>query len=791
MARLSSELVLSLIDKASGPARALQGTMGRLERSAVRMGTASRMALTGAAGAIAPIAGAYGASSVIREAADFESALTGIQKKAGITADQTAQLGKEIKDLATSGELAVPLEEIAAAYERGAAAGIPLDQLRQFALLSSKASDAFEMSATDVGNAAAGFNKALNVPMRDMESLFDLVNGLADSGIADESDIVEFLDRAGAMSKTFGLTVDQTAALGAALTNLKVPASQAATAMNSILTKLLAPNALSKKGFKAFERLTGDTEAFAKKVSQDADGALVDIVKRLKQLDKASRTEIIADLFGQEHLDVMSQLVEGSEELTRNLEYAANKAGWEGSLNKSYQLKLDDFWSQWTVARNTLRELMIDAGNVSMPLLKRSLEQARAIFDDIGNNIKSFETKFDIKEMEAAKQSIGELVTLIGELMGMGAGEGTAIEGFFNRLANLANIVSGAVNTTKDGLQHLGLAEQDNDTPEVRDSRLQKLSDDYAKFNPLYRWAREFNDYMFPPKPDQEPTGSSQPAPASQSGRVTSRPLPDISTDRFGGQKAPPMAGPIADPQPVAEAAVPVPTPRPADIPVPTPRPLSASDLLGRKPEPAAAPTQPVATPVPVPTQPIAQPTPPRPSASDLLGRKTAPAAPSMSDAEISRIDQQLGELVNKKMQLEQVFKLAPDPMAVTTMGQIADEMQRLIDRRNELSNMTVSPQVDASSIRAAHSEANSLLPHFGKFLPQQVLQAAPPPVRVLIIRAFTPTSHARADIDVESGLAGHCRRHRHDGRDAAIPHLDRGCGSRRRAKRHLLADVR
>ncbi|MFC5036849.1 phage tail tape measure protein [Tianweitania sediminis] len=622
------------------------------------MGTASRMALAGAAGAIAPIAGAYGASSVVREAADFESALTNIQKKAGITAEETARLGEEIKTLATSGDLAVPLEEIAAAYERGAAAGIPLDQLRQFALLSAKAADAFEMSAEDVGNTAAGLNKALGVPMERMESIFDLINGLADSGIADESGIVDFLDSAGAMGKTFGLTVEQTAALGATLANLKVPANEAATAVNSMLTKLLAPNSLSKKGFLAFKRLVGDTEEFAEKVAEDADGALVDLIKSLRKLDSASRTGVIADLFGQEHVDVVSQLVEGSEELVRNMDYAANQQGWAGSLNNSYQLKLDDFWSQWTIARNTLRELMIDAGNMSMPYIKSGLEEARAIFDEIGKGLETLKVEVDAQSFQDAKKALGELKDLIGSILSMG-NEGSAIESFFSRMAALTNTLTGSIKTIREFGQEIGVITEDTPNEGPLGSARDTIKD-AAKVSPPVKAVDKVLDLA---------TGQGWDTGEIDAMRQDLDRLQRDSVDddyyrrRWGtdSREPQPQPAPSAGPQRRFSNRPAKPSASSGDnIPIPTPRPSMA---------PSAA-----------------------------------------TDDELSRIDQQLGELVSKKTQLEQGFKLAPDPAAVETMRQIGDQMQQLIERRNEISAMTVSPQVDASSIRAAKNEASSLL---------------------------------------------------------------------------------
>ena len=61
--------------------------------------------------------------SAITQAADFESALTKIQQKAGLSNEATAKLGEEIKVLAVSGDVAVGIDEIGAAYERAAAAG--------------------------------------------------------------------------------------------------------------------------------------------------------------------------------------------------------------------------------------------------------------------------------------------------------------------------------------------------------------------------------------------------------------------------------------------------------------------------------------------------------------------------------------------------------------------------------------------------------------------------------------------------------------------------------------------
>ncbi|MEC5289374.1 MULTISPECIES: phage tail tape measure protein [unclassified Aurantimonas] len=330
-----------------------------------------------AAAASAAIAAAFvGLSASMGKAAiDFEDQMTGIQKKAGASAEQMAKVRDEILTLAGSGEIASPIEEISSAFERGAAAGLPLDDLREFALLSTKAADAFEMSAAQVGDSFAGFEKVLGVPRAELEKVADLINHLADSGIADESEIVRFMDRSGAMAKTLGLTVQETAAFGAALANLKVPAGMASTAMNAIMTKLVAPDALSAKASGAMQDLVGDVEAFARALDDDADKAIVGLLGQLKALDNAKRAGIIANIFGLEHVDVVSQMVEGLDEVKRNLHDAGDESLWLGSLQRSYNLKLDDTSSKFRIFWNNMKGWLISIGDRALPILNRALDR--------------------------------------------------------------------------------------------------------------------------------------------------------------------------------------------------------------------------------------------------------------------------------------------------------------------------------------------------------------------------------------------------------------------------------
>ncbi|SMC51648.1 phage tail tape measure protein, TP901 family, core region [Fulvimarina manganoxydans] len=511
MAEKSAELILRLIDQVTSPAKAIKGELHDLDRLAsgfrrgggVQLMTApqarglrafsagqaaagaqtrqvaaslaaqERAAASASAGMLAyargmapiaiPAAAALGVKSAITQAADFESALTKIQQKAGLSDEATAKLGEEIKALAVSGDVAVGIDEIAAAYERAAAAGVKIENLKAAATLSVKGADAFGMAAEEVGNFVAKLQTALGMTEQQVRQTLDLTNALADAGIADEKDLVNFMDRTGATLKTLGMTKEETLALGATLLNIGMPAEVASTGMGALAGKLLTVGELTGKNRTAFEKVMGPVGDFAELVDKDANSALMKMLDTLQTLDKSDRAAFLKAFVGQEWADEMIRLVEATGELRRNLGLARNEASWLDSLDRTYKLKLDDFWSQWQVMKNALAELAIDAGTMGLPAAQAALRGVRTLIDEIGKGLDAFELRLDVKGLAEAKQAVTDLMGAITGLLGMG-GEGTILEQTFTRLADLINTVSSTIETAQEVLQALGMVE--DKTPE-------------------------------------------------------------------------------------------------------------------------------------------------------------------------------------------------------------------------------------------------------------------------------------------------------------------------------------
>lgn len=510
-----TQLVLELVDGVSRPAKRIKAElaslnglsrtigsmpprMAAMSRQYERMGAAvsnyaqnasaadksARTAVGGrmlmpmpGVGMLAPLGGAYAGKQVISQAADFESMMTAIEKKAGTTTEQTRALGEEIKELATSGEVASSIADIAAAYERGAAAGIPIDELREFAIVSAKGADAFEMQSEAVGNFSARLRTALGMSSRQVREVFDLTNALADAGIADESAIVDFMSRSGATLKTLGLQKEESLALGASLLNIGMQSEQASTGIGALASKLLTVSELTGDKRKTFEKYLGNVEDFADLVEEDANDALLEMLDTLKELDKTDRMAFLTSFVGREWSDEMLRLVEATDEYRRNLELAGDRTRWFGSLDKSYRLKLDDFWSQWELLKNEISKLVIDFGTSGMPELKAALQNIRSLIGEIGRGMQSFKATVDTSELDEAISAVGDLASAISGLMNMG-GEGSGIQRFFTGLAEDVNSITNAVNRAEDVLQSLGLVKPDGDSAKTQDRRRERFQRD-------------------------------------------------------------------------------------------------------------------------------------------------------------------------------------------------------------------------------------------------------------------------------------------------------------------------
>jgi TP901 family phage tail tape measure protein len=367
---IEARLRISAVDKTGQVFKAVSGKMGEIDKRAHALNqrqaaiskTSDAMMLSLARYAGPAVIGA-GLVYATKQAANFQESLLNIQKKSSATTEQMAKMRGEIEDLA--GQMPVSMDEIAKGFERGAAAGIPLDELKGFAKLSVMVADAWDSSAEDVSNTFAGFRVGLGIPLDKMKAYASLINDLADSGISDEKDIADFIDRTGASLRNFGMTPQEIAAYGAAMLNLKMPSDVAARALNSVSSKLLAPENLSPKAHKALEAIVGDVSKFSKLAGNQK---MMFFLDQLEKLTGQKRASLLGALLGEGFSDEVARLVSGLDEVRRNMQVADQQTKQaSNSVDKVFESRMTLFNSQMEVLENNFNKLAIRAGNLILP----------------------------------------------------------------------------------------------------------------------------------------------------------------------------------------------------------------------------------------------------------------------------------------------------------------------------------------------------------------------------------------------------------------------------------------
>ncbi|MFN3508781.1 MAG: phage tail tape measure protein [Allorhizobium sp.] len=371
MREVEARLKISAVDRTGRVMKNVSDKLGEINRRADqynsvmgRMGNAAVGLVTRLGPAALAAAGA-GVAYSAKQAADFEESLFGIQKKSGATAAEMRKIAEEIQTLAT--EIPVSVEEIASAFERGAAAGVPLDELKEFAKITAQVADAWDTTAENVGNTFAGFSAGMGLDRKDLLAYASLINDLADAGIADETGIADFIDRAGASLKNFGMTPEEIAAYGAALANLKLPSDIAARAMDTLAGKLVAPENLSPKSRSALGKIVGDLDEFAK---LSGNQKLTYFLQKLEKMSGQQRTSLIGALMGEGFDDEVNRIVAGLAEIERNLDAARKHVeAPSNSIVDAATNKLGLFNSQLQLMGNNLRNIATDLGDTFLPSL--------------------------------------------------------------------------------------------------------------------------------------------------------------------------------------------------------------------------------------------------------------------------------------------------------------------------------------------------------------------------------------------------------------------------------------
>lgn len=373
MAVRESKLIVALVDKLTGPSRAVSSALGRLNAMAAANSAklaAARGAMLDAVGAGYVLAQSLGAP--IRAAVEFESAMSGITKVMDFSSPAALkEMTKDIREMSLRIPIAASgIADLAAA---AAGAGIKEGELTKFTEMAAKVSTAWDTAAGETGKDLAKLKSGLGLTLNQTGLLADAINHLSNNSSAAAPEILAMVKTTATSAKQFGFAAEQTAAFGTAMISSGFGADVASTSFMNAGRALTKGASATPRVSKAFKLLGLTAKGTAKSMQKDAVGTFVDVLKRINKLPAELRASAVSDLFGDE-ARALGPLITNADMLAETLGLVSEKQKYAGSASKEFASASKRTENALKLFKNRVNDLAISVGDALLPALNKILE---------------------------------------------------------------------------------------------------------------------------------------------------------------------------------------------------------------------------------------------------------------------------------------------------------------------------------------------------------------------------------------------------------------------------------
>lgn len=347
--------------------QALNALTGSLKDARQELGNLGRSAIAGGA-ALAGLA--IGGS--VRAAVDFESAMADVNKVLGESEVKAIKLDESLIKMTRS--IPVSATGLAAIAASGGKLGIATKDIGEFTELVAKMGVAFEVAPEEAGTAFAKLQNVFSLTIPQLRNLGDAVNQLGDSASADAPQIVEAMARVGGVTRTFGLSAEETAGLTTAIISLGNAPEIAATSIASILPALQAATSGTTKFKSGLAMIGMSAQEMEQQIAAAPTKALESFIGKLGQLDSISRTKVLAKMFGQgADSRVLATLANDATQLNKAFTLAGNKAAYAGSMTKEFESRSNTTANAAQLFKNALFEVGLVIGQKLLPPINAAM----------------------------------------------------------------------------------------------------------------------------------------------------------------------------------------------------------------------------------------------------------------------------------------------------------------------------------------------------------------------------------------------------------------------------------
>jgi TP901 family phage tail tape measure protein len=386
MATLTAQLIVSLVDRVTAPARAMEGQLGRLRGMAAR----NQQQMDAMRGRMLDAVGAgwalYHALKAPTEAGlKFNGWLEDLRQKADISVDRLGELGKQIREIGVATAQGAEQAKNAIDFLLGMGASEQVSMA--LATPIGKAATAYKALPEDLAQALYAAVDNLKTPAAEGAAALDAMASAGKDGGFELKDMAAQFPVITAAAQNLGIRgVKGVADLSAALEIARKGAADgtiAATNFKAFLQNLTMPETLKafgEKGVNVIEEINKATAA--------GESPVEHMLAVIDRVTKGGRIDLLGQLFGRkEALQFITPMLANMDEYRRIRETALRSAGM---VEADFQSRLQTGEGALMRNRARLENINILIGSALLPAIAGIVDKAAPLLQMIADLVERF-----------------------------------------------------------------------------------------------------------------------------------------------------------------------------------------------------------------------------------------------------------------------------------------------------------------------------------------------------------------------------------------------------------------
>lgn len=370
----------------------------------------------------APLAAGLGFATA--KAVEFDTAMSGASRALDLSKAEVLSFTAEIKKIAPSlGQTPTKFAELAT--EAGKL-GVAKDKIIGFTKVVAEIAAITDLSSAETTKLASSFGALQTIAGLSTEQLNiygAAVNKLDDAIGGTTPQIVEFTRQTAATGKLLKLGVKDLAAYGSTMQALGIQNGTAYRSFNALLTKLAAPQTLSKKGQEAFADLGLSADQMSEVMNRNANEGIklfLDRINALSKTDVSAALGAVKQIVGGDYGDEILTIAASSDKLAQALGMVGDTMDSANLAKKSDELakKLGGVKGQQAILTAQMERMAITIGAAVLPSVTDLLGLLTPLIDKFATFAEQNPKLLKIGlAIAAIAVSVGPVLIVLGSLI--------------------------------------------------------------------------------------------------------------------------------------------------------------------------------------------------------------------------------------------------------------------------------------------------------------------------------------------------------------------------------------